>query len=224
MSDQFKLTATKRTNIGHKARLSRRENVIPATMYGNGTPSVSLGLNADEFAPVFKKAGETHLIELSVEGKTLPVLIHAVGYHPVKNSILNVEFLTVNLKEKLKTSVPVKLIGESPAVAQKTGNLLTLLNQIDLESFPADIPETIEIDVSSLVEVGNEIKVKDIKTSASVTILSDPELPIVRIGELIVEKEVVQVPTATAEVPVVGEKSEDATPATEKSATDTSKE
>jgi large subunit ribosomal protein L25 len=114
-----------------------------------------------------------------------PVLIHNVQIDPVDESILHVEFYQVDLKEKVKTKVPLVVVGESPAVAERKGVILSLLTEIDVEALPTDLPEKIEVDVSKLTEVDQEIKVSELQVPAAVTVLSDAVLGVVKVGALV---------------------------------------
>ncbi|MFH0863608.1 MAG: hypothetical protein V1858_00755, partial [Candidatus Gottesmanbacteria bacterium] len=135
----------------------------------------------------------------------------------------------------------VVTIGEAPAVSQKLGLLLTPVSELEVEALPADLPEKIEVDIKDLSAVGQEIKVKDLKISDKVTLAVDPELVLVKVGELLTEEAkkmleeekaaaeaaaaqaataavpegVTPEPAPTAEAPVAG-KSEEAKPQEEK--------
>jgi large subunit ribosomal protein L25 len=102
--------------------------------------------------------------------------------------MLHVEFLKVNLKEKMKTFVPVSIEGESPAVKDGLGTLLTILQEVEIEALPNDIPESVAVDVSTLTEVEAEKTVKDMIVPAGVTIISDPDETVVKIGALAVQE------------------------------------
>jgi len=200
MKTRIALSAITRDEIGHKSRFIRKQGNIPATIYGKGVVSVSLSIDEETFIEVLKAAGETNVIDLSFDGKTSPVLIHAVQKNPVSRKVLHVEFYVVNLKEKMKTSVPVRVTGESPAVKGNLGTLMTILNEVEIEALPTEIPENVMVDVSHLDAVDSEIKVRELSTPTGVTIITDPEQTVVKIGAIVVEKEPeVVAPTETKE-------------------------
>jgi large subunit ribosomal protein L25 len=167
-------------------------------MYGLGNKPVSLAVEKNAFTSVYKRAGETKLVDLSIDGKTHPVLIHMVQKHPVTNKISNIEFLMVNLTEKLTTSVPITTKGTSPAVLEGKGTIILPLQEVEIETLPANIPENIPVDISNLTDVGQEIKVKDLVAPPDVTLLSDPELTVVIVGVIPVEE---TTPPAQQETP-----------------------
>lgn len=163
---------------------------MPANIYGKNVPSLAVELSQKEFEGVFHQAGETGLLDLFVEGeeKARPVLIHSLQLHPVASQPLHVDFHQVDLKEKVKAMVPISFGGEPQAVKEKKGLLLTPLNEIEVEALPTDLPEHFEVDVSSLSEVDQEIKVADLKVSPEVAVLTDPDLVICKIGPLVTKE------------------------------------
>ena len=124
------LTAEKRTTIGRKVKQLRKQGKLPATVYGKKVKSESLVVAADTFGRVYSEAGETGLVELMVGTEVKPVLIHTVQKDPVYGQFLHVEFFQVDLKEKVKTRVPLVFVGEAAAVANKSGVLLTILDEL----------------------------------------------------------------------------------------------
>src|SRR5690348_15198047 len=179
---KYTLTAQKRDLVGRKVKNLRAQGSIPATVYGKKIPSVSVTVPLDAFVKVYAQAGETGLVELGVGSDVRPVLVHTVQKDPVYGRVLHVEFYQVDLKEKVHANVPVEFIGEAAAVTTKTGVLLTLLDEIEVEALPTNLPEKLEVDVTKLAEVDQEVKVGDIIVPDGVTILTDKDQSIVRVG------------------------------------------
>lgn len=205
-NNRYPLTATTRVKTGHSVNSLRRDGFLPATLYGNDVKNISLSVDAEAFKLVLKKAGGSHLVDLAVENSTYPVLIHVVDRHPVYNTITHIEFQAVNLKEKLTTHVPVVLVGESPAVAEGLGTLLTTLQEVEVETLPTTIPEQLEIDITNLAAVDDEVKAGDIKLPQGVLLITPPETMVAKISAPVVE--VVEAPPVAEgeeEVGVVGE-------------------
>jgi large subunit ribosomal protein L25 len=182
---KFSLSAEARDLVGRKVKNLRKLGKVPATVYGKNVKSVSVTVAADAFEKVYATAGETGLVELMVGKDMRPVLVHTLQKDPVSNQLLHIEFHQVDLKEKVHTKVPVELVGDAPAVAGKVGVLLTLLDEVDVEALPMDLPEKLTIDVSSLKEVNQEIKVSGLVVPSGVTVLTDKEQLVVRVGALI---------------------------------------
>lgn len=221
------LNAQKRTVTGRKVKKLRSSGLLPANIYGKKIKSIAVTVPSKDFTTVFAKAGETGLIELVIDDKKHPVLIHNVQYHPVTSEPLHVDLFEVDLKEKVSAKVPLEFIGDSPAVSDKVGVLLTNISEIEVEALPADLPEKLEVDVSGLVVINQSIKVNELKTSDKVKILTDHNLEIVKVAPL-VSKEAEQMAkeeaeaaaaaaTATAETTVPAEGA--AAPIEEKKAT-----
>jgi len=120
-----------------------------------------------------------------VDSEKRPVLIHNIARHPVSEKILHVDFLQVDLKEKVVAKVPLVTIGEAKAVKDKAGVLLTLLSEVEVEALPSDLPEKIEYDVTNLTNVGELIKVGNLKVSDKVKILTDNNLDIVKVAPFV---------------------------------------
>ncbi|MDP1722323.1 MAG: 50S ribosomal protein L25 [Candidatus Gottesmanbacteria bacterium] len=182
------LSATKRDSLGRKVKKLRKAGELPATVYGKKVKSVSLTVASEAFAKTYGEAGETGLIELSVGGAVRHVLIHHVQKHPVTGTILHVEFHQVDLKEKVHAKVPIVLTGQSSVVSEKRGVVLSILDGVEVEALPTELVEHIEVDVTALSEVGQEVKVKDLKVPAGLTVLTDAELTIVKVGSLITKE------------------------------------
>jgi large subunit ribosomal protein L25 len=183
--EKYQLNAKKRAVLGKKVKRLRKSGFLPANIYGKKVKSESVELALVDFEKVFKRSGKTGLIELLVDGKSHPVLIHNIQYDPVKSTPLHADFYQVDLHEKVAAKVPVVLIGVAPAVSGKVGVMLTLLNQIEVEALPADLPDKVEIKVDHLSEVNQSIKVSDIKLSDKVKILADSKLDVVKIAPLV---------------------------------------
>ena len=184
--EQVPLTAQKRTVLGRRVKTLRREGMIPAHVFGHKVKTIHVQVKAGEFDKVFEKTGETGIIDLAVDGEKRPVLVKNVQTHPVSDIPLHIDFYQVNLSEKVKVQVPLEIIGEPPAVHKKTGLLLTPVTEVEVEALPADLPEKIEVDVSHFENVGDEIKVKDLKVDRNkVEIHTDEELVVAQIGELV---------------------------------------
>ncbi len=184
--EQTPLAAQKRTVLGRKVKTLRREGLIPAHVFGHKIKTIHVQVKTGDFSKVFEKVGETGIIGLSVDGEKRPVLVRNFQTHPVSDRPLHIDFYQVNLTEKVKVDVPLEITGESAAVEKKIGLLLTPLSEIEIETLPADIPEKIEVNIAKLENIGDEIKVKDLVIDqAKIKVLTDPELVIAQIGELV---------------------------------------
>ena len=188
--EQIPLVAQKRTVLGRKVKTIRKEGFIPAHVYGKKIETIHVQVKGADFRKVFEQAGETGIVDLQIDGAKHPALIRNVQVHPVTDEPLHIDFYQVNLAEKVKVNVPVEVTGEAPAEQKKIGLLLTPTSEIEVEALPADIPEIIEVDVSKLENIGDEIRVKDLPIDKSkIEVLADEDLVVAAIGELVTKEQ-----------------------------------
>ncbi len=202
--DRHTLTAQKRALVGKKVKRLRQKRLLPANIYGKGIESLAVTVTLAEFSKVYHETGETGLIDLTMENDSRPVLVHEVQLHPVTHDFLHVDFFQVDLRTKVKANVPIEISGTAPAVDQKLGVLLELLDEIVVETLPANIPEKMWVDVSNLQKVGDTVFVKDLRVPHGVVVLTDGEMEVVKIDELIskkTEEELAQAETAAQAAP-----------------------
>ncbi|MCL5432513.1 MAG: 50S ribosomal protein L25 [Patescibacteria group bacterium] len=180
-----KLTVEPRKVLGKKVKKLRREGVLPANIYGKNIKSIAVQIPLKEFEKIHKEVGETGLIDLELKGELKPVLIHNVQFDHITDLPLHTDFYQVNLKEKVKTAVPLILVGEAKAVTEKIGILLQPLSEVEVEALPEDLPENIEVKVDHLANIDEQITVGDLKAPQGVTVHTDPSQVIVKVTELV---------------------------------------
>ncbi len=176
--EKLTLSAKSRTLLGKQVKLLRQSGNLPANIYGKGLNSTSIEINEKDFRTIWRQAGETGIVYVSVDGEeaTRPVLIHGVQKNPVTSSAYHVDLYQVNLKEKTTANVPVVLAGENELETRGEGLIIQTLSEIEVEALPADIPHQFEIDVTKLLEVGQTIKVGDLDYDHDkVEVKVDPE-------------------------------------------------
>lgn len=176
------LTAEPRKVLGRKVKSLRIQGLVPGNVFGKDIKSTAVQLKADEFRKVFEEAGETGIVELTVEKKKNPVLITNVQSHPVTGDTLHVDFRQVDLSQKITATVPVEIVGESPAEKSGIGTVVQQVMELEVEALPADLPENFEIDVTALAEVDAAVYVKDLKYDKSkVTIDAEKDQIVVKV-------------------------------------------
>lgn len=195
---KYNLDVAKREIFGKKLKKLRKEGILPANIYGKDITSQAVQLPLKEFEAVYDEAGETGVVYLEFEGKKRPVLIHNVAFHHITHVPLHADFYQVNLKEKIKTMIPVELEGESQAVTDNLGTILQTLNEIEVEALPTELPESFLINVSKLAAIGDQITVADLQVPSGVEVLTDGGQVIVKIAELVAPE---PEPEAVAEIP-----------------------
>lgn len=207
-----KLAVQPRKVLGKNVKKLRKEGFLPANIYGKDVKSTAVQVAFKDFEKIFKEAGETSLIDVELDGALRPVLIHNVQHDHLTRLPLHADFYQVNLKEKVKTMVPIVIIGEPKAVADKLGVLMQPLSEIEVEALPADLPENIEAKVEHLAAVGDQVTIADLKAPSGVEILTDTAQVVAKIDELISKEaqeqaaaEAAAAEAAKAEAPVEGE-------------------
>lgn len=182
-----KLKVEKRKVLGKQVKKLRRDGIIPGNVYGKNIKSEAVQADAKEFNTVYNEAGETGLVDIELDGKTTPVLIHNV-HKNFRNQVLHADFFQVNLKEKVKTMVPLEIIGEPKAVTDKIGLLMNILSEVEVEALPEELPEKIEVNVEHLANIDDQITVADLKAPTGVEVLTDPSQVVSKIGELVTKE------------------------------------
>jgi large subunit ribosomal protein L25 len=174
------------------AKKLRREHILPAIVYGHKVEPIAVAVDQKEMERLYVRAGGSTLIDLKVgeEGATHKVFVHDVQRNPTTHSLTHVDFIAVNLREEMTTTVPLALVGESPAVRLGEGVLIHPLDHLQVRALPMELPPLIEVDISGLEDVDDSIYVSDLKVSENVHILNSPEELIAKIAALrVVEEE-----------------------------------
>lgn len=182
------LTTEKRELLGKKVKKLRKEGLLPAHVYGKDIESQAIQLKLTDFQDAYKEVGETGVLDLVVDGKKIPVLIKNLQLRYPLQTPLHVDFYQVNLKEKVKATVPVVVTGEPVAVTEKIGLLLQTLSEVEVEALPDKLPENIEVPVEHLAELNQQITVADLKAPEGVEILTDPTQVVAKIVEPVSEE------------------------------------
>jgi large subunit ribosomal protein L25 len=174
--EKIKLSAKKRVERGRKTKKGKLEGLMPAVVYGKNVPTESLWVNVLDFRRLIKKAGESTLIDLDIEGKDhRNVIIYEMQRDPVRDQFIHVDFFQVKMDEKIKTEVELVFVGESPAVKELSGVLVKNMDKVEIECLPADLPSSIEVDISPMKTFDDYIYVKDLKIGKGVEIELDLE-------------------------------------------------
>lgn len=203
----MEIEAQNRTVFGKALTNIRETGLIPAELYGRGLSNLHLSLSAKVFSKVFKEAGSSTVLNLVVDGKKHPVLVHDVEYDRLSGEISHVDFYQVELGKKIRVKVPLVFSGESPAVKNLSGVLNTVMNEIEVEATPDHLPHEISVSLESLAEIGQTIRVSDLKLPKDVTVHIDPETAIASVSEQRAEE--VSAPTEAPDVSSVKVESEE---------------
>lgn len=183
MTSQVTLQAERRTITGKAVRHLRREGILPANITGHHMEPLAIQVKTLDVTRMLKGHGRTTVIRLSVTPDSEPrtVMIGHVQRDPVSAAIEHIDFLLIAMTEKMRARIALRTTGVAPAVATNVGVLLQMVNQVEVEALPDDLPQFIDIDISELKNVDDTIFVRDLKVSPQVTLHGDPDEPIIKI-------------------------------------------
>lgn len=210
---EYKLNATKREGSGkNRVDKLRAAGEIPAVIYQKGEENEMVQVKDLEFAHIYSKAGTSSLVDLAIDGATKKVLIKEVQRHPYRNEVLHVDFQGVRMDEAVRLMVPVVLLHRDEIRVQPS-ILLQMIDEIEIECLPGDIPAQAEVDVENM-QIGDVITVADLDVAKNdkVNVLIDENEPVASLSEPQEETaaEEEEESTDAADVPVVGEEEKEA--------------
>ena len=160
----------------------RAKGTVPGIVYGN-VKNTLVKCSGKDLQNVHVRAGENTLVEVDLDGKKVPCLIHAISFDPVTSKIEHVDFYAVDMTKKVTTHVPVFTTGESPAVKTQGGMIVIVHGQLEVSCLPADLPSGFTVDISTLENFHDTITVASLKVPSGVTLKNSPETVILTVQE-----------------------------------------
>lgn len=173
-NETITLTATRRDILGKQVRSLRNAGQTPAVVHDHGKKSIHIVVEEKEFKKVYHSAGKHHPVILKIDGKSYTTLIKDVTNKPASGTIFHSVFQAISANETVKAEIPIHLTGEIPA---ERASLLVLqnLNSVEVEALSKDLVDSLDVDASVLVEVGDTITVADLKVPQGIEIKTDAE-------------------------------------------------
>jgi large subunit ribosomal protein L25 len=160
-------------------RRLRHDGKIPGVIYGHGTEPLAVAVGARDLRIALSgESGSNTLLSLEAGEKTFLTLAREMQRHPVKGTVVHVDFQIVRRDEIIAAEVPITLIGEATEVHHGDGLVDQQLFSLPVRAKPADIPTVIEVDVTSLV-IGGSLRIADVALPGGVTTELDDEVAIV---------------------------------------------
>lgn len=176
------LSARPRTVFGKRCRQLRRAGWTPANVFGPGTPSLAIEIHTHELEHLLTHVRRATLLGLAVEGKQdVTVLIKRVERRPTTDELYHVDFYRISMTHTLRTTVPLVLVGEAPAVRAHDATALRDLDSLAIECLPGDLPSRIEVSIEGLTEIDAAIHVRDLVLPPGVICLTNPDDMIVHV-------------------------------------------
>ena len=184
----MKLSVKKRDVFGKKVKNLRAQGLVPAVIYGKHVEAESISCVKNDLLKVYRAAWYSTPVEITGDVDQL-VLINSLQLDPVSDEIISADFLAVSRTEKVSAKIPVVTFWDSQLEKLHEGKIMQIRDEVEVEAFPQDLPSKFEIDISVLQTVNDVFFIKDLKVSDKVTILDDPELPILTVSVLSDEPE-----------------------------------
>ena len=168
------LTVEYRDVNGKKVSTLRNEGITPVHMYGPGIDPRSLQCDTALVDKIVSEAGGNIPVTINLAGEDDEVcFIREVQYHPVKDVIIHVDFMKVDVTKEVEAQVPVIIQGTSPAVRNLGGTLLQPLQAVTVRALPMEIPAQLTLQAEVLVDYDTNLYVRDLVDMDSVAIIND---------------------------------------------------
>ncbi len=188
MMEEVLLQASKRNVVGKQVKTLRREGILPAIVYGRGISTIPISLNARNANQILSAISSSSLVVLVIDEEKHTTLVREKQRDPVTGIVLHIDFHEVSMTEKLRTNVMLDFQGESLAVKELMGVLVIVLESLEIECLPQDLPDRIVADLSTLEEIGDSIYVRDIILPPNIELISDIDGLVVVISAPAVEE------------------------------------
>lgn len=167
------IKAQKRDILGKKNKQLRKQNLIPASIYGPGIKkTLTVSLNEKDFRKLYKAVGHSKLFDYEVDGSAAKKgLLKEVQIDKLKDKVIHASIYSVDMDKEISTTVPIKFTGVSLAVKNNIGLIITQLTDIEISCLPGDLPNEIIADISNLNEIGDSIFIKDLNIGDKITLV-----------------------------------------------------
>ncbi len=184
MTERTVIEAAPRSVLGKKVKTLRRAGRLPANVFGRGIASTAVEVDARAFGHAIKAAGLRHMYELRVAGEKAAryVIIRGLSRSGGTGDPIHVDFLQVDPERPITANVPLKVVGEAPAVKDLAGTLQQFIETVSIRCKPLAIPEAIEADAGVLKSFTSTITIGGIMPPAGVDLLSDPSLVVASVA------------------------------------------
>lgn len=204
------IPAERRQELGSNAvKWLRRAGKLPAVVYGKDVEnqSVSLTIDARNFDRIYASYSINTLFDLQLDGQEMLVMVKAIQRHPVKRTILHVDFMKVNMSQKQEFQIPLNLSG-TPKGVKEGGIMEQVTHAVTVICLPNVIPSGIEVDISEL-GIGEHITAQELPIPEGVELASDPLTVICTVRAIVERDESAEEGEAPAEPEMIREKKDE---------------
>lgn len=183
MAQQTELQISPREVKGKATKRLRKVGIIPANISGHKEEPQAVQVEALAFEGLRRAHRAASMISLKLPGAPAQTaLVRHVQRDPRTGKILHIDFFRVSLTERITVKVPLRFVGESPAVKNEGGVLLHLLDALEVECAAQDIVESVDVDISSLAAIDDVLHAGDVKLPANFTLITDPKEPVAKVA------------------------------------------
>ena len=193
MTDQIVIQAEKRTVKGKQVGALRREGILPGIIYGKfgkkTMEPIMVQMNLHEASLIIRTLTGSSLVRIEVEGEQYPVVLREIQKDIIYGTLRHVDFMALDLTQKLQTAVPIELVGVAPASSNLAAVVVTGISELEIECLPQDMPERIEVDASVLVDMDSVILVKDLNLPDNIDVLTPEDEMIAGVTYVAIEEE-----------------------------------
>ena len=181
MSETVLNATSGRATGSANARRDRREESIPAVVYGQGMEPISISVARRDLRQALSgSAGMNTILDLTVDGTVYPAIVKEMQRHPVRRTVQHVDFIQIDLSQEITVQVPVRLEGEAKAVLNNGGLVDLRRNELDVSTTPRNIPDEIVVDVTEM-DMDTVITIGDVQAPSGTTIVGEPEWVVVTV-------------------------------------------
>jgi large subunit ribosomal protein L25 len=188
MAEQVTVLLQPRTTLGKAVRRLRHDGIIPANIYGRSRASRAVQLDAKEAQRVLASHGGASVLRLRLDGAEQSAVIRHVKREPKSGKIQHIDFMHVDLSVTMHAHVSVRLVGEAPAVRIHGGTVLHLVDAVEVECLPADLPSALELDISHLEALDSVLHAGNLSLPLGVRLLTLPDEVLVKVASPRVEE------------------------------------
>lgn len=202
------INAVKRTT--EKASALRAKDLIPAVYYGAGKDSVALTVSLRDFVKVYKEAGETTAITLDLGSEKVTTLVHDMQHDPITDMPTHIDFLVIDMKKEIDVAIPIEFTGLAEAEKAGLGTIVKVLHEVEVRALPAKLPHALEVDVTRLATLQDQIHVRDIVLPEGVTFVTSEDEVVALVSAFVEEtiEEVAPIDLSQIEVEKKGKQEE----------------
>lgn len=191
LKDAAEIKLSNRSISGKKVANLRKDGIMPVHLYGGDGGSLSLQGDSAEINKLLPRVGLNIPVSVVVEGGESGEIcfVREVQRHPLTQDILHVDFLRVDVKSNITASVPIEVIGDSPAVRLLGGTLIQNMQSINVEALPLNVPEKITIDITPIEDFETAIHISDITVEDDISITNPLDALVARVAPPRIELE-----------------------------------